>query len=79
MERRRIGAEVMVRAIWGPAGGFFPLQTSFLFFEPPREANFENLLLDFEIFSCFCEGGFGFEKFFTEMLEFGGARGELMV
>ncbi len=76
---RGFGAEVVVQCVCAPAGGLFSLQTEFLFFETLGEAGVESFFLGLEVFSCFCEGGFGFEEFVVEMLDFRGARGEFMV
>ncbi len=74
-----IGAEVLIQCVWGPAGRFFSLQTRSLFFESLGKADFEGFFLRLEVFFGLCKRSFRFEELVVETLEFGGARGELVV
>lgn len=70
---------MLIKCVWGPAGGFFFLQTRSLFLETLGEADFEGFFLGLEVFLCLCKGSFRSEEFVAKILEFGGARRELVV
>lgn len=43
--RGRVGAEVLIQCVRGPAGRFFSLQTRSLFFQSLGKADFEGFFL----------------------------------